>query len=198
MSKVDMRDVDFIKCAEVETKMWRDYYNHNFFRLALYLLLSVKLAFKGSWIVSIRLAWYSAKAAASFRLKKGRENYPAVLKNLEKFYKIASDHVVEPFDYPKAAKLELEWWDIHRYPNKYDKSLEQSIAEAAAVPYHLPASALMEYGRYRAKAAKMLTHEGDNHPQKNDWATIDDLLYKTWISFGKAVCPDSTLSADRQ
>jgi hypothetical protein len=116
--KVDMREADFNKCAEVETKMWRDYYNHHFIRLAFYLLVSAKLAFKGSWFVSLRLAWYSGKAATIYRLKKGHEDYSKVLKNLEKFYKIASDHVVQPFDYHEAARLELEWWDIHRYPEK--------------------------------------------------------------------------------
>jgi hypothetical protein len=187
MPKVDMRDADFIKCAEMETKMWRDYYNHHFIRLVFHLLMSVKVAFKGSWIVSIRLAWYSGRAAMAYRLKKGRENYPNVLKNLEKFYKIASDHVVHPFDYHEAARLELEWWDIHRYPEKYHKTLERSIAEAAAVVYHCRPESLMEYGGYRAQAAKMLTHEGDKHPKKNDWVRIDELLYKTWISFGQAV-----------
>ncbi len=187
--KVDMRDADFVKCAEVETKMWRDYYNHHFVRLTFYLLLSVKLAFKASWIVSIRLAWYSGTAAAIYRLKKGHENYPKVLKRLEKFYKIASDHVVAPFDYHRAARLELEWWDIHRYPEKYHKTLEQSIAEAAAVVYHCPPEALREYGRYRAEAAKLLTHESDKHHEKNDWVKIDNLLYKTWASFGAAIRP---------
>lgn len=187
MPKVDMRNADFRKCAEVETKMWRDYYNHHFLRLAFYLLISVKAAFKGSWLVSLRLSWYSGRAAMIYRRKKGQEDYPSVLKNLEKFYKIASDHVAEPFDYYRAAELELEWWDIHRYPDKYKKSLEFGIAEAAAIVYHCSREDLMEYARYRAQAAKMLTHEGDNFPEKNDWSKIDSLLYKTWDSFGKAI-----------
>jgi hypothetical protein len=194
--KVDMREADFIKCAQVETRMWRNYYNHQFIRLAFYLLLSVRLAFKGSWLVSVRLAWYSGKAATIYRLKKGHENYPKVLKNLEKFYKIASDNVVEPFDYHEAARLELEWWDIHRYPEKYHKTLERGIAEAAAVLYRCPPDAFKEYGHYRAQAAMMLTHEGDKHATKNDWKQIDELLYKTWLSFGKTIqsanTPNST------
>ncbi len=184
-----MRNADFVKCAEVETEMWRDYYNHRFLKLFFYLLLSVRLAFKASWPVSMRLAWYSGRAAMIYRLRKGHENYPKVLKNLEKFYKIASDHVLAPFDYHRAAQLELEWWDIHRYPQKYQKTLELSIAEAAAVVYHCPPERLMEYGHYRAEAAKMLTHESDKHPEKNDWLKIDSLIYKTWESFARAVRP---------
>ncbi|HSX18238.1 MAG TPA: hypothetical protein VLE51_02705 [Candidatus Saccharimonadales bacterium] len=187
MPKVDMRKADFVRCAQIETKMWRAYYNHHFIKPAFYLLVSMRTAFQCSWVSSARLAWYGGKAALIYRLQKGHENYPRILKNLVKFYKVGSDHSVEPFDYHKAAELELEWWDIHRYPEKYDKSLEQSIAEAAAVVYHCQPKDLREYASYRAQAAGMLTHESDKYPEKNDWPKIDDLLYKTWQSFSEAV-----------
>lgn len=131
-----------------------------------------------------------------FRRKKGREDYEAVLKSLIKFYRIGSSQSLEPFDYRKAASLELEWWDIHRYPEKYKKTLEQSLAEAAAVVYHCDPASLREYAGYRAEAAKMLTHEGDKHPEKNDWPKIDELLLKTWTSFAEAV-RRPTASADK-
>lgn len=185
--KVNMRTANFIKFAEYESKMWRAYYNHRFEKLIFYLVLAVKVGYKSNWIVAMRMSWFSGRAAVNYRLKKGQEDYPRVLNLLERFYKIASDHALEPFDYRKAAGLELEWWDIHRYPKKYQKTLERSIAEAAAVIYHCQPERLMEYARYRAQAAEMLTHEGDKHPEKNDWPKIDDLLYKTWLSLGRAV-----------
>ncbi len=187
MTKVDLRKSDYLEAARIEAAMWRCYYNHQFLRLAWYLLDFMRSVFQCDWILAMRLAWHSSMAAIIYRRQKGHENYPKVLKSLVKFYKIGSDHSLTPFDYHKAAELELEWWDIHRYPQKYDKTLEQSIAGAAAVVYNCRPQDLKEYAAYRAQAAEMLTHEGDKYAVKNDWPKIEDLLYRTWHSFHYAM-----------
>jgi hypothetical protein len=189
MAKVDLRLFNHLKAAEIETKMWRSYYNHQFIKMFYQLTLFMRSVLRCGWFIALRLAWHSAIAAVYFRRRRGRENYDKVLKHLIKFYKIGSNHSIAPYDYKKAGQLELEWWDIHRYPKKYKKSLEQSLAEAFAVIYHCEPKNLKEYAYYRAKAAQMLTHEGDTHPTKNDWPKIEDLLYKTWHSLSVAVRP---------
>jgi hypothetical protein len=189
MAKVDLHKADYLKAAEIETEMWRSYYNHQFLRLAWQLLIFMRNVFQCGWILAIRLAWHGGMAAMIYRRHKGHENYLRVLKSLVKFYKIGSDHALAPFDYHKAAQLELEWWDIHRYPKKYDKSLEQSIAKAAGVVYACKPEVLKKYAVYRAEAAEMLTHEGDQHAVKNDWPQIENILQQTWYSFNQAVQP---------
>jgi hypothetical protein len=187
MRKSNLRELDFQKVAELDAHMWRSYYNHQFVKMFFQLVRLMRSQLHLTWILTLRLAYYSGIAATNYRLLKGEEDYPRVLKNLNKFYKVISDNAIEPFDYENAAKLELEWWDIHRYPKKYKKSLESSLAEAAAAIYNVAPSKLKDYARYRAVAMMLPHHEGDKQPKPPDWNEIKDLLVKSWQSLHKAI-----------
>jgi hypothetical protein len=124
------------------------------------------------------MAYYAGWAAAVYRLRKGKENYPRAQKNLTKLFKTVSDNCTHPFDYNLAAKLELEWWDIQRYPKKHKKSLEQSLAENMAAVFNVNSNKTVGYGRNRAKAL-MLLSKGDQTFDKDEFSM---LLKKSWKS----------------
>jgi hypothetical protein len=168
--------------AELDAKMWRSYYNHQFLKMFIQLLRVMRTQLHLNWFYTFKLAFYSGLAATDYRLKKGHENYPKTKKNLIKFYKVISDNCLEPFDYKKAGLLELEWWDIHRYPNKYKKPLELSLAETMAVMYNSASKDFMEYAKYRSQAMFLPSHEGDKQPNPPDWQEIHDLLLRSWKS----------------
>lgn len=104
-------------------------------------------------------------------------------KNLTKLFKTVSDNCTQPFDYGEAAKLELEWWDIQRYPEKHKKSLEQSLAENMAAVYNVAALKTEGYGRNRAKALLLLSKD-DQTFDKGEFST---LLNKSWESLHESI-----------
>ncbi len=188
MAKTDLKQFDYKKVAQLDSDMWRAYYNHQFFKLFWQLTRLIKTQLGFDWLPSIRLACYSAWAAAYYRIKKRRGvNNARVLKNLTKFYKLISRNSVEAFDYKKAAELELEWWDIHRRSTKNNPALEQSLADGAAAIYNVPSSALAEYAHYRAEAMILPRHEGDRQNVPTDWRKTTDLLIKSWHALHAAV-----------
>jgi len=187
MAKSNLRQFDYKKIARLDTDMWRSYYNHQFIKMFVQLLQVMRTQLHLNWFRTYRLAWYSAWAATSYRLRKGHENYPRVLKNLVKFYKIISDNCSEPFDYRRAAELELEWWDIHRYPTKYKKSLEQSLADTQAVIYNTSSVKFRDYAHNRAVAMLLPNHEGDKQVNPPNWEKVHKLVLKSWQSLHAAV-----------
>jgi len=187
MVKSNLRQFDYKKVAKLDADMWRSYYNHQFLKLFVQLLHIMRTQLHLNWWLTLRLARYSGWAATDYRLKMGHENYPRVLKNLVKFYKIVSNNCTEPFDYRKAAELELEWWDIHRYPSKYKKSLEQSLADAQAAIYHTSSTKFKDYAHNRAVAMLLPNHEGDKQTNPPDWGKINELALKSWHSLHTAV-----------
>lgn len=189
MAKSDLRQFDYQEVAKLDNGMWRSYYNlnHDFFGLFLRALKLVKNQLRFSWYVTIRLAYYAGRAAVDYRLKKGKENYPRTLRSLIKFFKTISTNCIKPFDYKRAAELELEWWDIHRYPDKYKKTLEQSLAENMAVIYGVDASRLKGYGHNRASALLLLNQKGVKHKSLPYKKKIAELLEESWRSLYSAV-----------
>jgi hypothetical protein len=186
MAKANLRQFDYEKVANLDAGMWRSYYNHQFFKLFWQLLQLIRTQLGFNWSITIRLALYSAWAAADYRINRGHVNHQRLTKNLIKFYRIISDHATEPFNYQKAGELELAWWDIHRSSYENNEKLEQSLAAAAAAMYNTVPSSLKSYAHYRAEAMILPQHEGD---KKNftDWDKVNDLLIKAWQALHTAV-----------
>ncbi len=188
MNKTDLRQFDYKRMAELDSDMWRAYYNHQFFKLFLQLIQLLKTQFGFSWLVILRLAYYSAWAAAYYRIKKHRGvDNMRVLKNLVKFYSPISRHSVKLFDYLQAAELELAWWDVHRRSYTNNPELEQSLADGAAAIYNVPAKDLGKYAHYRAKAMILPRHEGDEQSVPVDWRKVTNLLVRAWGSLHAVV-----------
>lgn len=177
-----LRHLDPKKIAKFDADMWRSYYNHQFLKLAVQLYALNKYLYGFGWFSTLRLSYYSGWAAADYRINKGKENYPRVLKNLNKLYETINQKSPLSFDAQRTAELELEWWDIHRYPEKYKKTLEQSLAEAIACYYSMKPAKFKEYARYRAIAMQLPGHEGDRQPNPPDYKEIEALLIKAWSS----------------
>lgn len=188
MLRADLTQFDYRKVAALDAEMWRSYYNHRFFRLFFQLVRLVRLQIGLNWLFTLRLAFYAGWAAAYYRInkKKGVDS-ARVVKNLTKFYQLISQNSLQPFDYRKAAELELAWWDVHRPSYKNSPALERSLAEGAAAIYSVKPSALKEYAHYRAVAMILPRHEGDDQKTPTDWQEVHRLLEKAWRSLHKTV-----------
>jgi hypothetical protein len=186
MSKVSLRQFDPENIAQLDLRMWRSYYNGQYLKL-FFLLVSLLNKFFGiKYLQSMRAAWHAALASMDFRRNIGKEDAQRVLKNLERSLEIIHANSTEVFDYRKAAKLELEWWLVHRYPKRYTISLEDALAAAMAVLYKVDPSKLGEYARNRAKAMR-LRDEINSSNQARTWEEIASLLNNSYKSLHKAV-----------
>ena len=106
-----------------------------------------------------------------------------------KFYEAIHKTSDIPFDVDRAARLELEWWIIHRQRDQHAPGdLAKALAELQAEIYHVPGDRLLDHGRLRAEAMTIRDTKAENGGvTEADWARINELLKASWRSLAKAV-----------
>src|SRR5882762_6352158 len=109
-----MRGFDPNEVARLETAMWRSYYDKRQLRLYNQMTELLRTQYNLPFIRSNAVAYQAARAAFVFKGGHNRAEYEKALPYLISFY--SSIHKVSdiPFDVDRAARLELEWWIIHR------------------------------------------------------------------------------------
>jgi hypothetical protein len=184
-----LREFDPDEVARLETAMWRSYYEKQrvpLFNQATELLRS---QYHMTPVKSNLVAYYAANAAFVFKEGKQRSDYQRALPDLVKFYSFVHNMSDIDFDVNKAAKLELEWWIIHRQRAQHAPGdLERALAELQAELYRVPVERIMEHGRLRAEAMTIRdTKAATNGVTEEDWAKINELLRQSWRSLAQAV-----------
>jgi hypothetical protein len=187
--QTDVRRFDPAEVARLDTEMWRSYYARERFLLFRQLAELLRTQYRLPFLRSNLVAYRAAKAAFVFKEGKSRSDYEKALPYLLKFYaEIRRVSNVE-FNVERAARLELEWWIIHRERAKYQPGdLERALAEAAAEIYQVPAERLMEHGRLRAEAMKIRDTKAEvGGVTEEDWQQIGELLRASWLSLSQVV-----------
>lgn len=189
--KVDIRDFDADEVARLDTAMWRSYYSRERLRMYGELTELLQKQYKLRFWRRQLIAYRAAKAAFVFKDGKSRADYEKALPDLEKFYGEIRDISTTAFDAKQAAKLELEWWIVHRERQKYQEGdLARALAETAAAIYQMPAENFLEHGRLRAEAMKIRDTKAEaGGVTEEDWRKIDELLHQSWRSLHNAVKP---------
>ncbi len=135
------------------------------------------------------VAYYASHAAFIFKEGKVRADYEKALPDLIKFYGYLHSMSDIDFDVNKTAKLELEWWIIHRERAQHAPGdLARALAELQAEIYKVPIDRLREHGRLRAEAMTIRDTKADQGGvTEEDWAKINELLKQSWNSLAHAV-----------
>jgi hypothetical protein len=135
------------------------------------------------------VAYQAAKAAFVFKEGHNRAEYEKALPNLISYYQ--SIHKVSDidFDIEQAAKLELEWWIVHRERKQHAPGdLDRALADLPAAIYHVPVDRMMEHARLRAEAMTIRDNRAEaGGVSEADWQRIGELLVESWRSLAKAV-----------
>ena len=191
--KIDIRDFDADEIARLDTAMWRSYYDKERLKMFSELTELLQKQYKLNFWRRQLIAFYAAKAAFVFKDGKSREDYEKALPDVEKFYGEIRDISTTDFDVKKAAKLELEWWIIHRERKKYQEGdLAGALAETASAIYNLPKEKFIEHGELRAEAMKIRDTKAEaGGVTEEDWRIIDELLHKSWRSLHTVVNENS-------
>ena len=189
--RADIRRFDPDEVAHLDTVMWRSYYDRNPRELFLQLAELMRRQFHFPLLRSNEVAAYAAKAAFEFKDGHNRADYEKALPELVKYFQAIREISVTSFDVQRAARLELEWWIVHRERGKHtDGDLARALAEAAAELYQVPADTLAEYAQFRADAMKIRdTKAAAGVVTEDDWHQIESDLQVSWQSLSKATQP---------
>ena len=178
----DLRDFQPDEVGRLETAMWKSYYGHERLRLFSELATLLRRQYDLPVLRSYVVAYHAARAAAVFQGGHTHADYEKALPEIEAFYAAIRRVASEPFDVRKAARLELDWWIVHRERAMHPREdLDRTLAALQGELYHLPVDPLMEHAKLRADA--MLLRDSaaaDGAPGEQQWAEIDRLLHSSW------------------
>jgi len=173
----DLRYFDPVAVGKSETTMWRAYYDHDRLKLFGELTALLRTQYGMPFWRSTASAFHAAKAAVVFQ----RGDYQGALPDLKAYYESILRSSTSHFRPDSAAKLELEWWIVHRERDRHGAGdLQKSLADLQAEIYELPAARFAEHGRDRAEAMR-LRDAGE------DWSRIEGLLVASWSSLHREV-----------
>jgi hypothetical protein len=185
----NLRQFDPEEVAQLDTDMWRSYYDKERLKLFNQLAVLLRHQYHMPMIRSYVGAFRAAKAAFVFKDGTNRGEYERALPDLIAYYAAIRKISKTPFDVERAARLELEWWIVHRERNRLPAgSLDHALADLAAEIYQMPAERFAEHARYRADAMVMRDDLAEGKGvSDSDWETIHGLLRRSWNSLWHAV-----------
>jgi hypothetical protein len=184
-----LRRFDPHEVARLETDMWRSYYGRSRIRLAQQLVELLREQFQLPVWQSVAGAVYAARAAAVFQDGHNRAEYERALPDLVRYYSLIRAASEEPFPVEQTARLELEWWIIHRERAHHAPGdLERSLADLQAEIYHQPHEVFAEHAQARAEAMLIRdTRQEAGNVTEEDWSRIGRLLDTSWTSLQTTV-----------
>lgn len=187
--RTSLRQFDAVAIAQLETVMWRSYYDKE--RLALFTQLAglLRRQFRMPLVRSYVTAYHAARAAFVFKAGQQRSDYEKALPNLVSYYGAINAMSDQPFDVTRVARLELEWWIVHRQRAQHQGGdLDKALAELQAAIYHLPAERFAEHARLRTEAMDIRDQKAEQGGvSEADWQRIGELLKGSWQSLHQAV-----------
>src|ERR1700749_2630571 len=188
-SRTSLREFDADEVARLDTAMWRSYSSRQRARLFAQASELLRSQYRLPFWRSNAVAYRAAKAAFVFKDGHSRADYERALPDLVSFYKSIRSVSDTDFDPERAAKLELEWWIVHRGRKQHARGdLERALADLEADLSRAPAERLMEHARLRAEAMVIRdTKAEQGGVTEDDWKRIDELLHQSWRSLHAAV-----------
>lgn len=179
----DLRSFDAVEVARLETAMWRSYYDHRQLDLFTGLIDLLHREYRMPFWRATLSAYHAAKAAVVFQRGRERLDYELALPDLVSYYRLIRRSSSTDFEPEPVARLELEWWILHR---QRDPRLETALADLQAAIYHEPASVFMKHAHARAEAM-VLRDEKTERLTSSDWNHIEQLLEVSWNSLNRVL-----------
>ncbi|MBO0952666.1 hypothetical protein [Fibrella forsythiae] len=188
-----IRDFDPGEVARLETAMWRSYYDKKPVLLFWQLAKGLREQFHAPFWRSFKLGFQATKAAFVFKQSGGlRTSNQQALPELIAYYSAIQELTVERFDVPRVAKLELEWWIVHRQRERYSYAdLANALKLTTSALYNQPASSFTTYGRLRANAMRLCdeVRQQPGGATQADWQGINLELVQAWCALHESVQP---------
>jgi hypothetical protein len=130
-----MRDFDPRLVGRLECATWVNYYRRQWARFLLAAIRVTRHAFALPWPRTLRGAWLVLRANQLWAPASGNDPDGA-RRCMRRFYELVADQHGESFDVAEAARLEVEWWRLHReLPAEGRESAELELTGAIAALY---------------------------------------------------------------
>jgi hypothetical protein len=165
-----LRGFDPKAVARLETAMWRQYYQREYFKLFQALYFLNRNVYHFSRWDSVRLSYYAAKAAHSFQSTRSRKAAQRALPLLERYYGVIRQRRGEQFDFAKTARLELDWWQLRR-ENASPSQYSEVIARVQEEFYSIRDDRVKKAALLRAEMMDYRDKRHGGKLQSQDWPT---------------------------
>jgi hypothetical protein len=172
--------------GQLETTMWRHYYDHRYPALFATLYRTYREQYGFSPWDSVCVAYHAAKAAKVFQPSRGRAEADAAIPSLVRYYGIIQTRSHEPFDVRKAAQGELDWWQLRR-ENAKSEAYAAVIARVAQEVYGTHDERIEESAQLRAAMMDYRDQRSDGRMREQDWQTIESNLVQSFALLKRAV-----------
>jgi hypothetical protein len=185
----NLREFDPKSVAKLETDMWRSYYERRPLPLFFQLTHLLRTQYGMRFLKSNYASYEATRAAFVFKKGHGRKDYELALPYLIKYFKSIRSSGNIPFDVNRAAKMELEWWIIHREHKWHPATdLYAALAAVQSEIYQMPAQKFQEHAQFRGDAMLLrdtLAEKGG--VSKENWSRINRFLDRSWTSLWRTV-----------
>jgi hypothetical protein len=129
-----MRLFDPRRVGRLECTAWVTYYRREWWRFLRAAVELTRHTFGLPWPATLRGAWLVLRANQLWAPYP--DNDPEGARRcMQRFYRLVADRHGETFDVVEAARLEVEWWRVHRDLQRHDAVEEQALSDALAALY---------------------------------------------------------------
>jgi hypothetical protein len=175
--------------GRAEQRAWAAYYLHQWPTLFDLMLRMTRGAFGLSLPQAVYASYLNTYAQMVWSRQGAQDGLAE--EYMRRFYAYVKEPTGGKYDVDKAAKLEVQWWAVHRNRDQYPdhSALAQALADTYAEVYQQPADRLLPAGEARAAAMDLSdqwNREGKdpNSPLLDQIAT---LLVASYRSLSDAV-----------
>ena len=152
------RSFDPQRAGQLECAMWVAYYRREWWAFLRSAVLLIRHVFGLPWPSTVRGSWFVLRATQLWAPYPDNNPVAARLA-MERFYRLLKQHNHEPFDPAEAARLEVEWWHVHREDqhdnhDSNDRELADALAALYAHAFGVPRTAVRLAAEQRALAMR--------------------------------------------
>jgi hypothetical protein len=154
-----MRSFDPRRLGSAECDAWVAYYRHRWGAVLLAVVRMVRVGFGLSWPQTLYGAWLVLRANQLWAAVE--DNDPdGARRAMRRFYALVARAHGESFDVDNAARLEIEWWRVHRYrqhaaPLEASTEVEDALTALYAHVYGADPDQVRRAAAERAAAARI-------------------------------------------
>lgn len=175
--------------GRAEQRAWAAYYLRQWPTLFDMMLRMTRSVFGLSLHKAVYAAYINTEAQVVWARQGAQDGKAEDL--MRQFYAYVREPTGGRYDVDRAAKLEVNWWQVHRNRDQYPdhSALAQALADTYAEVYQLPADRLLPAGEARAAAMDLSDQwirEGKD-PNSPLLGQISDLLVQSYRSLSEAV-----------
>ena len=184
-----MRTFDPVKVGHDEKEAWAAYYQRRWLSLLRWLVTLVRETFGLSLWQAVYIGIPLTRAQIAFAPQDN--DVPRAQAYMRRFYAFIKRVHHEDFDPDEAARLDVNWWVIHRrlFGKSENEELIDALAKLYAATYRVPYESLRTAAYHRAQAMVYSDRWVDEGKVENSplLAQEEEELIKSYTALREAV-----------